>query len=180
MRASDDETGPFIDFETPENGTCVPWELIGDILLGEQPAELWPDVKLTAHGKGIDEWHYFSVPGTFGAVSQEVVKCIGDFMREYFQFFPSTISDRTFYFLQNISSLDCLDRDRSDIVFFPHDASRVMRIKSYRFRAGCIADPLVFVIPETTTELFATQGVKRIIERHNLDGFKFLAADTVD
>lgn len=179
MRASDEENTPFIDFERPENGANIPWGLIGSVLLGEETDDKYVSVNLRVYTEGAGDWHCYPVPGTFGLFSQAVIDLIGPHMKQCFEFFEATVNDLPYYFLRQIGTLDCLDREHSELVPFPHDPSRVMRIKRYRFHKQEIADPIVFVVPETSTEIFTTQGIKDALEEAKLRGIVFVNAEEI-
>jgi hypothetical protein len=84
-----------------------------------------------------------------------------------------------FCFAKQIGTLDCLDPEISELVRFPHDPQRVMMIRRYCFFKERIPDPAIFLVPETTTEVFATQSITKMIENAKMNGFIFVDAEQV-
>jgi hypothetical protein len=179
MRASEEEDSPGATFLRAKHKN-VPWESIGAVLRGEAPMSQYKPVFFTVRAKGAENWHYYTVAGTFGLWSQTVIDLIGPYMKRCFEFpLKAFVNDLPFYFMRPVGSLDCLDRDHSELLVFPDEPQRVMRIKRYRFFKEKIPDPLVFVVPETLTEIFATQSIKTMIEDAKLNGFLFIDAEKV-
>jgi hypothetical protein len=183
MRASDEEGTPRIDAQLPEN-SGVPWGAIGEILRVKAPVKAplseYEPIHLTVREEGWQAWNYYPIAGTFGLFSHRLIELIGAYMEKCFApYLQVFVNELPYYFLRPIGFLDCLDRAHSDIVSFPHDPHRVMRIKRYRFFMDKIRDPMVFVIPETLTEIFATQSIKTMIEDAKLPGLIFLDAEQI-
>jgi len=95
----------------------------------------------------------------------------------FFDFFEARLNDVPFYLLSCKGTLDCLDREHSILVPFPHDPSRIMDIKQFRFHKERLVDPLFFAIPESWNGLFATPSVERLIRQRGLRGFVFSDAE---
>lgn len=95
-------------------------------------------------------------------------------MTLFFDFVPIAINDVPFLFLNQKAALDCLDRKRSVVTYFKSDPARIMEVKKYCFTQGAIIDPLVFPLPDTNYGLYATQTVKKAVEKARLRGVYFL------
>jgi hypothetical protein len=54
-----------------------------------------------------------------------------------------------------------------------------MMIRRYCFFKERIPDPAIFLVPETTTEVFATQSITKMIENAKMNGFIFVDAEQV-
>lgn len=95
------------------------------------------------------------------------------------QFFPITLNGDAFFRLVTRRCLDCLDRSRSVMKFFPHDPTRVMHIMRYRFDHRPIKPCDLFAIPEEfgggtwSQAIYVTGSVKTAIEEAGLVGLRF-------
>jgi len=180
MRASDDENLPMIDHRLPENSyQRINWPKVGRILRHEAADCEYETPHLRVKGRGVKNCHFYHVAGTFGVYSKEVIDLIGCYMDQYFDFIDVTVNDLPFYFIRQIGTLDCLDRSQSEWIPFPDDPEAIMRITTYRFFKDKIDDPIVFTVPDTPTEVFATQTIKDTIEQSGLRGLIFLDAEKI-
>jgi hypothetical protein len=79
MRPPDGERTPAAAFVRADHSD-VPWGLIGAVLRGEAPVSEYRPVFFTVRAKGVENWHYYPVAGTFGLYSQAFINLIGSYM----------------------------------------------------------------------------------------------------
>jgi hypothetical protein len=166
-----EEDRPLIDFQFEENRSNN-WLAIDQVLRGERPIEEYPAAHISVMHKAATEWDFYSVPGTFGLFSQRAVDLLAPYTSDNFDFLEARLCRLPFYFVKTRRLLDCLDRQRSVLVWFRSDPTRVKKIERHSFRKDLIEDPSLFSIPEQHG-LFATQSVRTFIEQRRLKGFKF-------
>ena len=175
---STEEGRPCIDFtfrQNPENN----WLLVDQVLRGERPAKDYPSVLILVDHPEAEAWDLYTVPGTFGLMSERAVDLLLPYASGYFQFFQAWLNRASFFFLKRRLALDCLDRERSIFVPFGSGPHAIKLIKRFCFRKECIPDPLLFSIPDTP-DLFATQTIERIIREEGLRGFRLVDAEQTE
>jgi hypothetical protein len=158
----------------------VSWASVEAALQGGVTPDQSEPLLFTVDAPGVENWHYYQVAGTFGVWSETVVNLIRPFSRKCFDFpLRAFVNSMPFYFMRQVGSLDCLDSEHSELVPFPHDPQRIMRVRRYRFFKERVPDPQVFAIAETSTEILATQSIKSMIEAAKLNGFRFVDSEQV-
>src|SRR5262249_15476695 len=110
--------------------------------------------------------------GTLPLISVRAVDAIGREAFRGFDLLPAKINDEDFFLPRCREPLDCFDKEQAEYQTFPNSA-RMMSISKFAFRMDRISDPLLFVIPESSSRLFCTQSVRDSIVRSKLRGFRF-------
>ncbi len=165
---------PRIDFEIPQNGAGFDWLRVGDVIEDERPLEDYVAPRLVVPRPDALDWHFYSDMCSGGMLSERAANLLRPYLDQYFMLLPASINDAPYFMLKSIDSLDCLDRERSDLVYFnDNDPGRVMRVRKYVFHLNRIPDPLIFAIPEFPKRAFCTQTVRRIVTESGLKGFDF-------
>ena len=75
------------------------------------------------------------------------------------EFVPLSVNGSPFFGLAVLKVLDVLDRQRSELEYFPHAPDRVMTIRRYAFKD--LGAARVFKIPEDPGSRFATDPCAR-------------------
>jgi hypothetical protein len=96
------------------------------------------------------------------------------------QFLEYRVNDEPFFMFYTERRVDCLDRGRSDIKYFPSSPDRVMRVFKYAFSEDRLQACDVFTVPELSDgmlfwsqAMFLTESARTAIERVGLIGFRF-------
>ncbi|RJV89288.1 imm11 family protein [Longicatena caecimuris] len=90
------------------------------------------------------------------------------------QFFRTESNYGDLYVVNVTCVLDCLDREKSNVVLFP-SSERIMAIKEFAFSMDMIGNNILFKIPEKSKSFsFATEEFKKIVEENGLTGIKFI------
>ena len=163
---------PIVDFSLPENGRKVSWSLIGQILEDKAPTGLYKPVHLVVKEANATEWDTYSAAGTYGLMSQRAVALVGDSMTLCFEFLEAYINEAPYFLLKPTGHLDCLDYDKSDIVYWDIDPYNIKTIKHCSFHKQQIPEAIVFRLPDWHG-LFATAPIKAMIDKAGLKGFCF-------
>jgi hypothetical protein len=163
---------PVIAFDTPAN-QGIDWLRLGAILRGERPSADYHEIRVVVQDPDASSWGIYSVPGTLGLISAEAVERIGRPVFRLYELLPAKINEADYYFLKPMEVLPCLDREKSEIILFRSNPSRVKEIRKYVFKKAMIPDPLVFSIPESLARLFATPGVYERVVQSRIPGFCF-------
>jgi hypothetical protein len=95
-------------------------------------------------------------------------------------FLEFRVNGEPYYQFYTERIVDCLDRQRSEIMFFPDEPDRVMRVTKYAFVMGRLQDSDVFTLPELIDGMFfwsqptfITERAKSTIDLAGLVGFRF-------
>lgn len=163
---------PMIDFDLPVNAKND-WLTIGKVVEGRLPAGQFPEsVKITVPDPRATRWDCFMDGGTRGLFSRRFAISVGKNALSDFQLMPAKLNEEDYFFLRRIRSRDVLDREKSDVITFPHDPIRVMEIRHYVFRhTSPDSLPQLFCIPETP-ELLASETIADVITRTQLRGIR--------
>lgn len=176
LEASREPRRPQIDFEIPKNGRDAPWLEIDGFALGHRKPEKFPAIDLTVkHAKATD-WDCYRSGAATPMFSERALNVLSPALT-FFSILKMTINGSEYGLLCRSQTLDCLDRKQSQITMFPHDPKRIMEIEKYVFRKTLLSDPLLFMIPESDGELFATDSVKTLVENAGLRGMNFTVLD---
>jgi hypothetical protein len=85
---------------------------------------------------------------------------------------PLTIDNDTFYVLNVINVLDCLDMSSSKFVINPLN-KRIMAVTKFVFLEEALKDTLIFRIPEEPRYIFATDRFRNLISKKQINGLEF-------
>lgn len=87
--------------------------------------------------------------------------------------FTTTASYGEYYAINILTTLDCLDYDRSEFTYFKSTGG-IRGIRKRVFKPDCIGDTPIFKLPilnRVTT--YVTDEFKQLVEDNNLTGLKF-------
>ncbi|HEY0601659.1 MAG TPA: DUF1629 domain-containing protein, partial [Herpetosiphonaceae bacterium] len=86
---------------------------------------------------------------------------------------PLRTDEHTYYAINVLVVLDCLDMDRSEIQYFP--SGGIMYIDRYVFEEGCVDEHPIFKIQGAELkEVLVSEQVKAVVEQNHLAGFVFV------
>ena len=88
------------------------------------------------------------------------------------EFLPLSVNGSPFFGLVIRNVLDVLDRQRSELEYFPSAPDRVMSIRRYAFKD--LGSTRAFKIPETPTRKFATEPVRQAYLASGIPGLRFV------
>ncbi len=95
------------------------------------------------------------------------------------QFLEFRINGQAYYQFYTDRCIDCLDREKSEIEFFP-DSDKVMWVDRYAFATNRLQDCDVFTVPEQSNGMFFwsqhtffTEDARAVIERSDVVGLRF-------
>jgi len=180
IRQSGEEGRPY-GIPQRKSGNADFWKNL-DIIRGDcHDLSEWQPMDLFCGEPGltpVTEWDYFGKTGTSGLFSQRAVDALQKLWIRCFDAMPSLLEGRPYYFLHCRETIDCLNVQESQIVYFdPPDDHNIMRIERYAFHKSMLTDPLIFTIPQEPYFLFATDSVPRISEAAGLKGLEFRKLD---
>jgi hypothetical protein len=170
---SDDEERPRIDFQNPSNGTQVPWLLIGEILEGNLSSDQYIPISFVVDDDDTIIWDTFPIPGTNGLISKNAADVLHDSMAECFECLEASVNESPYFLLRSIGSIDCLDRDKSRIIYTDDEHTDINFIEKHEFKMDLVPERSLFRIPQVRT-LFATEAVRKVVEDAKLKGFYFV------
>jgi hypothetical protein len=150
------------------------WMTVSDILHKNASKQRYVPPTLSVEHATPTLWDYYYEPGEGGEiVSARLKDIIQPMSQHFFSFLPVYINGHQFYFFVGEDYLDCLDREKSDILWSPSDPNKVLVVRRFAFRNGILEDPLVFRIPEFNSRTFCTEGVKGAVEARQCRGIAF-------
>lgn len=88
------------------------------------------------------------------------------------EFLPIAVNGQPFSIMRVLPVLDALDLDRSD-VRYDAGADTIKAIDRPVWRGDRLTNPLMFRIPQTPTELFATDGIRQAHDTSGCTGLTF-------
>lgn len=107
-------------------------------------------------------------------VSDRGRQALGGLVGDTVEFLPLVELKGRQYFAMNVLQLvDCLDLERSLIMYSSSDSERVLHISSYVFRLDRVREPL-FKVPQYPADVFATDPVLKLVQEEGLRGVSFL------
>jgi hypothetical protein len=139
-----------------------------------QPIHLFTD---TGNAAALDI-HDFAGSLIFGFFSARAMKLLSPIISLRFDMLPATIDNEPYSFLRLRDALDCLDRSRAGVKYSRSNPSLVDEVTKYAFRKDAIPEMCLFTTPEEPVFLFATGGVKGMMESAALRGFRFTDGET--
>jgi hypothetical protein len=167
-----DREQPQIDNTREENE--YDWASVADVLMRHASKRNYVPPQLVVEHPSPELWEYFYEAGAAGQlISARLRDLIAPFSHPCFSFLPAYINGHEYYFFVSEESIDCLDREKSDILWSPSTSNKVLLVKRYAFHMHVLKDPLVFRIPEFSSRVFCTEGVKRVVDARQFRGIKF-------
>jgi hypothetical protein len=90
------------------------------------------------------------------------------------EFLPLTrIKERPYYALNILRLMDCLDEEKSDIVFSSSEPKHILDIKTYSFVGDKLEDASIFRVPFPTSMVFVTRKFVDVVIANKLSGANF-------
>src|SRR5262249_22171140 len=97
--------------------------------IGDSMQETWRQPSVEIVGKNRRNRDFLALANPAPAVSEHARHVLEPLMNGEAEFLPlMTIRGDSYYALNVMTVIDCLDRTQSDIKFFPHDPCRIMSI----------------------------------------------------
>jgi hypothetical protein len=149
--------------------------IISHLPLRDLPhVELWTDTGLAC------DWDMLPGDGTGSLLSERLYEVFREYAGRCFQYFPVNVDGYPFFIPIRWEPVDCLDYERSQFKYYPHDPSQIMFITKYVFHSDLLSDPQVFCIPEQHRyKLCVTSGAKAAIEAIGARNVEFPLLDSV-
>lgn len=125
--------------------------------------------------------HCWGVGINFGVLSKRALDSLHDLIQPYVEFLPLTSAAGEFTAFKVLREVDALDRERSEIEWFPQLKREIGKprqaraIKRFAFHEGALADEVLFQLPEMSahTHIFVTQEFINCVDKNGLTGFRF-------
>ncbi|MCC6126744.1 MAG: hypothetical protein IT426_17415 [Pirellulales bacterium] len=165
------EDRPKINFELEENRRND-WLAVAEVVMTrELPLESYPAISVRVMHPYATDWDCYMMPGASGLFSQRFVDIVGGHALQCFTLLTARLNGEPYYFLYCIRTIDCLDRERSQIEVFPDDTSQIMDITHYAFVEDRLPEGMLFCIPDIP-DLFATEAVAARVQKSALRGVR--------
>lgn len=88
------------------------------------------------------------------------------------EFLPINLESEPFFAIHVLTTLDCLDMKRSEIVRFP--SGGIMDIDKFVLKAGCVAEHAMFRLKKAESKyVFVSDEFKSVVTKNNLKGAIF-------
>jgi hypothetical protein len=155
----------MIDFDSEENGRND-WLRIGGVIRGELPTSEYPRrVEITVHDPDAGTWDCYLDGGVRNLFSRKFVEVVEREALDDFTLMPARLNGFDYFFLRCERMTDCLDRQRSRYITFPHDQSRIMQIDHWALHDEPLAGKIkCFCIPEFPILLVTEKLASRIAD----------------
>lgn len=177
-----DEEYPRIDFSHPKN-RGIDWLSIAQMIDGELPldgdrllrAVVTIKKKRGQERLGVDAlWFEHRI-----LVSPQAKAAIDELNLNGISFLAMSVNTERFFALKVIRTIDCLDKDQSELEYFASNPTRVMMIRKHVFQKALVPDPCIFQLPENRARIFATPTVKATLEQARVCGMQFIDLEKV-
>jgi len=114
-------------------------------------------------------------PGfTIPVLSKKAVKCLKPLIRENVEILPLKFEEGKYFAVNIITVLDAIDYEKSKYKTFS-DKKRIMVFEKYAFIEEKVANiPIFKIVDKPIKSRFVSDEFKRIVEKNNLRGFKFI------
>jgi len=173
-RPSCEDFRPVIDFTRPEN-LSNDWLTIGEVLDGTRPSAAYPSkVAVTVGYSDATDWDSYLCPGVRGPFSTRFVNLVGADALRTFTLFPVELNGMPYFFLRCDARIDCFDRANAEFEVFQRNPARIKQITRFAFHEWLPKGALLFSIPESRLQLFASKEVALIIEASTLKGIRLV------
>jgi hypothetical protein len=175
--ASTEDIRPEIDCTL--NKANVDWHRIAQIINGDRPVRDYVVPRINLPADDAAAWDYYSCGGTHGFMSSRAYAVLSPYATYCLQFLDAYINNAKYYLLRGVCTIDCLDRDQSELVEFPDGSGAIMEIEKYVFRKDTLSDPCLFLIAEDPGRMFGTDKIEQIIRSNGLRGFRMVDVELV-
>jgi hypothetical protein len=111
---------------------------------------------------------------TSPVLSKKAVKCLKPLISENVEILPLKFKEGKYFAVNIITVLDAIDYEKSEYITFS-DKKRIMLFDKYVFIEEKVANiPIFKIVDEKRRDGFVSDEFKRIVEKNNLRGFKFV------
>lgn len=154
-------------------------EYFRDNFVGLTMSQEWvpPEVRIvgkTKRNRDFLSW-MLSAPVISGKGRAALEPLIG----AYAEFLPLIVLNGTQYFAINVTCLiDCLDFEKSDVIYAPYDNSHIMSVNRYTFIDSKVRDTPIFKIKEWPFDVLVTESFVNQVQRFDLKGAEFVDPGT--
>lgn len=169
LGSSLEQDRPQIDFELPENAK-LDWDLINQVLDGRVSNENALPINIIVNSTEATKWDFFGIPGIF---SQRAHDLLLPFATNHFAFCKLALNGIPYFIPKPTIPLDCLDKEKSVIIPYRHDRSRIKDVKVFHFKRDLIPEHVLFWIPELPSRILCTDAIRSLIHTRGFRGFRF-------
>jgi hypothetical protein len=132
-----------------------------------------PDIRIQGKSKRLRDFvcWMMSVP----VLSKKAVEVLEPLIGQHCEILPLIeLRGKPFYALNVLTTVDCLDKAGSDILYSPNDPVRILSIGPYKFDEKKIPDDIpIFKLPEYTATVFVTRAFIDAVIDNGLCGASF-------
>lgn len=138
---------------------------------GKPELSVWkkPRIRISGSSKPLKD----VLMGSFQApiVSENFVRVMQPICHSTVEFLPLMVLRNVPYYVLNvIEVIDCLDMERSDIVYSPSFPDKIMRVDRFVFRSQARRGVPMFKIPQDMDEIFVRQLFIEAARENHLSG----------
>ena len=144
--------------------------------MGRLPPQRYTTLQLVVKHKHATDWDVYSTPGPGLTISARLRDILLPLASPCFEFMPVKLNDQIYYLLRRAHCIDCFDEKNSQVDYFPHNPTKIMRVRVYSFFLSRLSDPILFCIPGLAQYEFCTGGAKEQIELAGVRGIDFIKA----
>ena len=138
-------------------------------------ADAWEPPEIRIEGKSKRLRDFVSWMNSAPVLSKKAVEALEPLISEHCEILPLIeLRGKPYYALNVLTTVDCLDKTASDILYATDDPSHILRIKSYKFVEGKL--PLnipIFKIPDDVGCVFVTRSFIDAVIANGLRGSSF-------
>lgn len=161
---TDYEDDPVIDYDR----SVIDWEKLHidcwHYSAGDVESDIGPQTLAVNH-PAATSWDFYSVPGTWGIVSDRMWLCLKDYAKGFFDTWPISLDGESFYVLRRTGKVNCLDHDRCG----QYQDGNHIDYDPYEFDESKVPESALFSIPESSF-LFATEDVADLVVENDFKG----------
>ncbi len=139
-----------------------------------KPIDNWAPPPITVRGKSKRLRDFVSWMLMAPVVSDRAKGALEELLEPHVQVLPLIQLRGKQYYAINVTRLvDCLDRQRSDVVYDRRDSSRILNIYRFRFAASRLESVPIFKLPDYPDEVFVRGSFVEAVKKHDLRGAAF-------
>jgi hypothetical protein len=144
--------------------------------IGEPMAGRWvvPEIRILGARTRVRD--FVSWMNSAPVLSEKARDALGPIISAHCEILPLIELSGSSYFAVNVlAKVDCLDKEKSDILYSSDDPTHILSISSYHLRRECIpADAVIFKLPEDDGCVFVTGRFVEAVIENNLRGAAFM------
>ena len=143
--------------------------------IGKPMKQKWQPPPVTIHGKSLRLKDFIGWMTRSPVCSERARQCLEPVIGSFAEFLPLVeLRGKPYYALNVLKMVDCLDLNRSEVVYFDHEPKRIMEINTYAFLPDRVEDVPVFKVPERQGScVFVTQKFVDAVVANKLVGASF-------